>query len=122
MKRLALFLVACVTGWWGYRRLRSHPQTAAKVAEIGRQSQAVVDKASDVLRSAKGQVVSKAADLADTAATGAQDAIGAAAGKAHDVLDVAAEKGLQAMSPVQDKIADIRGDAPASASTEHPAG
>lgn len=119
MKRLVVFLVACVSGWWGYRQLRRHPRTAGKVAEIERQSQVVGDKASEVVRSAKGQVVSKAADLAGTAATGAQDAIAAATGKAHDVLDAAAEKSRQAISPVQDKIADLRGDAPASAGTEH---
>ena len=121
MKRLALFLVACVTGWWGYRQLRSHPRTAGKVAEIERQSQVVVEKASDVLRSAKGQVVSKAADLADTATTGAQGAIGAATSKAHDAVDAAAAKSRQAINPVQEKIADLRGDAPASPGAEHPA-
>ncbi len=121
MKRLVPFLAACVTGWWGYRQLRNHPRTAGKVAGIERQGQLVVDRASDALRSAKGQVVSKAADLADTAATGAQDAIGAATSKAHDALDAAAEKTRQAITPVQEKIADLQGDAPASAGTEHPA-
>jgi hypothetical protein len=121
MKRLLLLLAAGITGWWGYRRLRSHPRTAGKVAEIERQSQVVVDKASEAVRSATGQVVSKAAGLADTASTGAQDAIGAATGKAHDALDAAMDKTRQAISPVQGKLADLRGDASASAGAEHPA-
>jgi uncharacterized protein YjbJ (UPF0337 family) len=91
------------------------------VAEIERQSQVVVEKASDVLRSAKGQVVSKAADLADTATTGAQGAIRAATSKAHDAVGAAAETSRQAINPVREKIADLRGDAPASPGTEHPA-
>jgi hypothetical protein len=83
VKRLFLFLLACVTGWWGYRKLRSHPRTAGSVAEFERQSQLVVDRASDGVRSAKDQTIAKAADLADTAAAGAQDAIDTATGKAQ---------------------------------------
>jgi hypothetical protein len=78
----------------------------------------VVDRASDGVRSAKDQTIAKAADLADTAAAGAQDAIDTATGKAHEALNAAAQKTRQAINPVQEKIADLRGDASASAPTE----
>ena len=81
MKRLFLFLVACATSWWGYGKLRSHPKTAGKVAEFERQSQRIVDQATDSLRSAKDQAVGKAADIADTASAGATEAIDTAASK-----------------------------------------
>lgn len=78
MKGLLLFLTACATGWWGYRKLRSHPLTAPKVAEVERQGQRIVDQANDAMRSAKDQAVSKVAGIA---ATGAQSAADSAADK-----------------------------------------
>jgi len=118
VKRLFLFLVAGVTGWWAYRQLRSHPRTAGKVADLERQGQLMVNKASNVVGSATGQAASKAVDIAGTAATGAQEAIDTAAGKAHEALDAAAEKSRQAISPVQEKIAELRGDESASATNK----
>jgi len=78
----------------------------------------MVDKATDVARSAKGQAPSKAADIADTAAIGLQEAIDTAAAKAHEAVDTAAEKTRQAIGPVQEKIAGLRGEASANATTE----
>jgi hypothetical protein len=110
MKRPALalgvVLVAGVTGWWAYRRLRSHPRTAAKVADaaysagidqlvqpiIDRQRQVVLDEANEVARAANGPIVSDSADLSDSAAAGAQDVIGAAPGDAHEAADAGAEE------------------------------
>jgi len=113
VKRLFLFLVAGVTGWWGYRQLRSHPRTADKVAEIERQGQRIVD-----------QTVGKAATAASAATTSAKDAIDAAAGKAHGAVDAAAQKTKEAIIPVREKISEIRPEGPAGATeppTEHPA-
>jgi hypothetical protein len=93
MKRLAVFLVACVTGWWAYLKLRSHPKTAAKVAELERQGRLAVDKATAVASSAKDQAATRAADVTDSAA--------------------------QALRPVQDKLAEFRGEA-AAESVKHP--
>ena len=92
MKRLFLFVIAGVSSWWGYRKLRSHPRTAGKVAEIERHSQRIVDQATDAVSSAKNQVAGKATDIAATAATGAQGAIDTATNKAHEALDAAAQK------------------------------
>lgn len=142
MKRLFFFLIAGITGWWGYTKLRSHPRTAGKVAELERQGQLVVDKAGDVARSAKEQATGRAADVVGgaqqaigsstagaqeaigtaakgtrqaigAAATAAQEAIDAAADKSHEVVDAAAQKAREAINPVQDKIAELRADTPA---------
>lgn len=119
MKRLFLFLVAGVTGWWGYRQLRRHPRTADKIAEIERQGQRLAEQAGDAVRSAKDQAVGRAADAAgaattgtqaamDTAAGKARDAIDSAAGKAHEAVDTAAQKARQAISPIDEKITEAR--------------
>ncbi|HEY8693314.1 MAG TPA: hypothetical protein VIR57_11300 [Chloroflexota bacterium] len=92
MKRLVVFLVACVTGWWAYLKLRSHPKTAAKVAELERQGRLVVDKTSAVATSAKDQAATRAAGVADRAA--------------------------EALRPVQDKLTELRGEAGAEPVTE----
>ena len=122
MKRLFLFLVACVTGWWGYLKLRSHPRTAGKVAELERQSRIMVDKATDVARSAKGQVAGKAAGMADTAATGVHQAIDEAGAKAREALDMAAETARRSTSAVQEKVTELRGEASANAAPEADSG
>ena len=122
MKRLVLFLLACVTACWGYRQLRSHPRTASKLAELERQSQRIVNQASDVVRLAKDQGVGKAADAAGGAVAAAQGAIGTAAGKAqgaihsatgnaHEALDTAAQKARETISPFEEKVSEVRGDA-----------
>ncbi len=135
MKRLVLFLLACGTGWWGYRKLRSHPVTASTLAELERQRQRIVDHASDAVRSAKGRGVGQAADVADSAVAAAQGAIGTAAvkaqgaihsatGTAHEALDTAVQKARETISAVEDKVSEARGDGPAStteASTQRPA-
>ena len=118
MKRLFLLLIAGVAGWWGYSKLRSHPATADKVAELERQSQLMVDKATGAARSATGQAATRAADIAGTAASGAQEALDTAANKAHEALDTAASKTRQVITPVQDKIAELRSDASANDPTE----
>jgi hypothetical protein len=84
VKRLILFLAACVTGWWGYRKLRSDPRTADKVTELERHAQDAIDSATD-----KAQVI-----------------VDSASSKAREALDATANKTRQAVSPAEDKLVE----------------
>ena len=118
MKRIVLFVVACATGLWGYRKLRSHPATAPKLAELEQHTQEMAEKASTAAHSAKSQAVSKAATIAGSAATGAQAAITTASDKAQEAIGAAADKAGAVFNPIHDKIGELRGGTPEGAHTE----
>lgn len=117
LKRLFVYLLACLTGWWAYSKLRNHPKIAGKVADLQRRSRLVVGKAGDVARSAKDQAATTAADVAETAGTGAHDVIGATGAKAREVLDATADRARRVISPVRGKIAESRGEASTTVTT-----
>lgn len=125
MKRLFVFLIAGVTSWWGYRKLRSHPRTAGTVAELERHSQRIVEQANDALHTAKDDMADKVSDIATAAAAQAQGAIHTATSKAHEAVDVAAQKSQQAVSSVQAKTTEQRADGsavPLETGPKQPAG
>ena len=115
MKRLILFVVACATGLWGYRKLRSHPATAPKVAEVKQHTRDIAEKASTAAHSAQSQAVNKAANIASGAATGAQAAITNASDKAQEAIGAVADKAGAAFNPIHDKVAELRGGTPEGA-------
>ena len=116
-KRLFVYLLACLTGWWAYSKLRNHPQVAGKVADLQRRSRLAVGEAGDVARSAKDQAATAAANLAETAGSGAHEVIGATGAKARDVLDATADRTRRVISPVRGKFAEFRGEASPTATT-----
>lgn len=107
VKQLLIIAAACLTGWFAYVKLRKNPQVAGRIDEVERQSLSLIGKAGEMARSTREQVTATAADMAESATTGANGVTTATEAKGREVLDAAAGMARQVIAPVREKLEEL---------------